>query len=131
MYSFFRRRLSWADCLFRIFLRTFLRTLSSAWRPRARQPRASNLPPPRLPSDPGPSEATEGPRGRWAGMPSGETRYLGEGQVRGQGDPFLPQKTLLLIGQEQGLTGQLAGDRRGAGRGSSHSQRPGAPPHAS
>lgn len=30
MYSFFRRRLSCADCLLRIFLLTFLRALSSA-----------------------------------------------------------------------------------------------------
>lgn len=30
-YSFFLRRLSWADCLFRIFLLTFFRIRSSAW----------------------------------------------------------------------------------------------------
>lgn len=39
--------------------------------------------------------------------PFGEGRYLGKGQVGGQGNPFLPQQPLLLICQEQGLTGQL------------------------
>lgn len=127
MYSFFRRRLSWADCLFRIFLRTFLRTLSSACGPRVCQPQASDPLPANFPAILAPQRPR---RGLWAGMPSGETRYLGERQVRGQGDPFLPQKMLLLICQEQGLTGQLAGDRRCAGRGSSRSQRQGAPLHA-
>lgn len=53
--------------------------------------------------------------------------------MRGQGNPFLPQQTLLLIGQEQGLTGQLgvgAGeDAIGVRRGSSHLQHPGYSPH--
>lgn len=43
--------------------------------------------------------------GHWVGKPFGEACYLGEGQVRGQGNPFLPQQMLLLICQEQGLTG--------------------------
>lgn len=106
MYSFLRRRLSCADCLLRIFLLTFFRTLSSAWGPRLCQ--SQPLTAPTFPV----ILAPQRPRwGHWVGTPFGEACYLGEGQVRGQGNPFLNQQTLLLIRQEQGLAGQLLGDR--------------------
>lgn len=97
--------------MFRIFLLTFLRTLSSAWGPGD--------------VSPGPFTSLSAPlasvvlalqRPGWGccvGIPFGEASYLGEGQVCGQGNPFLPQQTLLLFCQEQGLTGQLVENRSG------------------
>lgn len=43
------------------------------------------------------------------GTPFGDPCYLGEGQVRGQSNPFLPQQLLFFICQEQMLAGQLGG----------------------
>lgn len=43
------------------------------------------------------------------GTPFGDRCYLGEGQVRGQSNPFLPQQMLFFICQEQTLAGQLGG----------------------
>lgn len=106
MYSFFRRRLSCADCLFRIFLLTFFRILSSAWGPRGCQ--SQRLTAPTFPVILAPQRPWWG---HWVGKPFGEACYLGERQVRRQGNPFLNQQTLLLICQEQGLTGQLLGDQ--------------------
>lgn len=43
------------------------------------------------------------------GTPFGEHCYLGEGQVRGQSNPFLSQQMLFFICQGQTLAGQLGG----------------------
>lgn len=53
------------------------------------------------------SEATMRQVGVGTGRPFGEACYLGEGQVSGQGNPFLSQQTLLLLCKEHGLTRQL------------------------
>lgn len=48
------------------------------------------------------------------GTPFRDCCYLGEGQVRGQSDPFVPQQLLFFICQEQMMSaGQLQGVAEG------------------